>query len=183
MNGSTLGRSLRRFRRLQGIKQTHLAELLGISQGSLSRWESGTHQPDPAMQARIENVIAATTSSRSDAALKRLIETSPLRIHLICDTTHRLLAASPARGASWRGDVASYIGTSLWRFASPEIERAEQGLVDQGWFERPFQNIRFRTGPNRSAAIAITPGLMEWESILLADGRVGRLTTSVVADA
>lgn len=41
-----IGRALRRFRRLNAIKQGHFAELLGVSQASVSRWESGTHEPE-----------------------------------------------------------------------------------------------------------------------------------------
>jgi transcriptional regulator with XRE-family HTH domain len=177
----SLGRNLRRFRRLQGIKQSHLAEMLGVSQGSVSRWESGLHEPDEAAQARIEALIAARADGRGDAALKRLILSSPLRIHLVCDATHRLLAASPGRAAAWRADVGAYLGTSLWRHASAEIIAAEGGLAARGWFERPFQTCRFRTGPNDSPAIVITPGMMEWETIPLSDGRVGRLTSAVEA--
>lgn len=183
MDGGAIGRSLCRFRRLQGIKQSHLAERLGVSQGSVSRWESGTHTPDPAMQARIEDLIAAGADSRGDAALKRLIATSPLRIHLVCDATHRLLSVSPARARAWRADVGCHIGTSLWRYASPEIIAAEDGLIEKGWFERPFQRLRFHTGPNGSNTIIISAGLMEWESIPLADGRIGRLTTALPSDA
>lgn len=183
MDPASIGRSLRRFRRLQGIKQSHLAECLGVSQGSVSRWESGTHAPDPAVQARIESLIAAHTTSHADATLKRLIESSSLRVHLICDATHRLLAASPARAAGWQTDVGGYIGTSLWPYASPEIITAEASLAGRGWFERAFQKLRFHTGPNRSSTIVIAEGMMEWESIPLADGRVGRLTSSVAGYA
>jgi transcriptional regulator with XRE-family HTH domain len=175
----SLGRNLRRFRRLQSIKQSHMAELLGVSQGSVSRWESGQHIPDDAALQRIEALIAARADSRGDAALKRLILSSPLRIHLVCDATHRLLAVSPGRAAAWRADIGAHLGTSLWRHASPEIIEAEGGLAARGWFERPFQTCRFHTGANTSQTIVITPGVMEWESIPLADGRVGRLTTAI----
>jgi transcriptional regulator with XRE-family HTH domain len=175
----TLGQRLRRFRRLQGIKQNHLAQMLGVSQGNVSRWESGAHSPDPVAQRRIEDVISARTDSKGDAALKRLIATSSLRIHLVCDATHRLLAVSPNKAASWRVNVDAYVGTSLWRYASQEIIQAEQGLAALGWFERPFQSFRFYTGANSSSSVIITPGLIAWETVLLSDGRVGRLTTAI----
>lgn len=183
MDAVAVGRSLRGFRRLQGIKQSHLADLLGVAQGSVSRWESGTHAPDVAMQVRIETLIAARADGHGDAALKRLIATSSLRIHLVCDATHQLLAVSPARAKAWRTDAGSHIGTSLWRYASPEIIAAEEGLAKRGWFEQPFQCLRFRTGPNASTTIVISAGLMEWENISLADGRIGRLTTALPPDA
>ncbi|WP_343611448.1 helix-turn-helix transcriptional regulator [Novosphingobium sp.] len=175
----SLGRALRRFRRLHAIKQTHLAEMLGVSQGSVSRWESGTHQPDPAQHDRLLDLMAARADAVGDAALKRLIATSTARVHLVCDVTHRLLAVSPARAASWGGDVGAYMDRSLWRFATPEIVEAQEGLATQGWFERPFGTKRFRTSANGSNTISIQPGIMMWESLPLADGRVGRLTTAL----
>ena len=42
MNAIEQGRALRRLRLLKGIKQSHLAELLGVDQASISRWERGS---------------------------------------------------------------------------------------------------------------------------------------------
>ncbi|WP_371350758.1 helix-turn-helix domain-containing protein, partial [Salmonella sp. M265] len=39
---SSLGPALRRWRLLHRVKQTHAAELLGVAQSTISRWESGT---------------------------------------------------------------------------------------------------------------------------------------------
>ncbi len=174
-----IGRALRRFRRLNGIKQGHFAELLAVSQGSVSRWESGTHEPDALHREKIAALIAAHTGDDTDAALKTLVETSSQAVHLICDATHRLLAASPTRAASWNAGIRDYVGTSLWRFASREIIIAEDGLGAAGWFERPFQTVDFDTGGNGSAEIPVCPGRMRWETIPLSGGRTGRLTTTI----
>ncbi|QNQ08705.1 helix-turn-helix domain-containing protein [Sphingomonas alpina] len=174
-----VGRALRRFRRLNGIKQGHAAELLGVSQGSISRWESGAHEPEACHRDRIIEWIAAQANNDADAALKRLVASSTLPVHLVCDATHRLLAASPARAASWAASADELIGQSLWRFASPEIVMAEESLYDRGWFDRPCQQLRFLTGANHSAIVEVLPSLMEWETIPLADGRTGRLTTTI----
>lgn len=174
-----VGRALRRFRRLNGIKQGHFAELLAVSQGSVSRWESGTHEPDAPHREKIAALIAAHTGNDADAALKKLVETSSQAVYLICDATHRLLAASPTRAESWNAGAGAYIGTSLWRFASREIITAEEGLDAAGWFERPFQTLDFDTGSNGSAEIPVCPGQMRWETIPLSGGRIGRLTTTI----
>lgn len=174
-----VGRALRRYRRLKGIKQGHVAELLAVSQGSVSRWESGTHEPEAHHRDRIIDMIGAFADSDADAALKRLVATSSLAVHLICDTTHRLLVASPARARWWKAGANSYVGSSLWRFASPEIVEAEDSLAGCGWFDRPYQTLSFRTGSNNSLEIPVRPSLMRWETLPLSDGRIGRLTTTI----
>jgi len=174
-----IGRALLRFRRLNGIKQEHLAELLSVSQGSISRWEGGMHAPEGPNRDRIAALIAAHADNDGDSALKRLITTSSLAVHLVCDATHILLAASPSRAAAFAGGATPYIGTSLWRYASPEIFEAEARLADSSWFDRPFQVFSFRTGDNGSDDIPVRPSAVRWESIPLADGRVGRVTTTL----
>lgn len=175
----SIGLALRRFRRLNAIKQGHAAELLGVSQGSVSRWESGAHDPDVSHREKIAAFIAASTGSDADAALKRLVETSSQEVHLICDATHRLLAASASRAASWNADARTYVGTSLWRFATCEIMLAEERLGETDWFERPFQTLDLRTGGNGSAEIPVRPGRIRWETIPLSGGCTGRLTTTI----
>jgi transcriptional regulator with XRE-family HTH domain len=174
-----VGRALLRFRRLNAIKQGHAAELLGVSQGSVSRWESGTHEPDEESRARIVALIGAKASRQADAVLKQLVQSSALPVHLVCDSTHVLLAASPAREASWKAETDVYLGQSLWRFASREIVEAEQGLASRGWFDSPFQSLRFWTGDNMNDELRVLPSHMQWDTIPLSDGRIGRLTTTV----
>src|SRR5215475_582987 len=107
------GRTLRRWRRLRGVKQSHAAELLGVTQATLSRWERGYHRiPEPAI-ARLSRLLSAPLDSSADAGLRRLVESSALPVHLICDLSHRLLTASPARIASWAVDLAELQGRSL----------------------------------------------------------------------
>lgn len=174
-----IGSALRRFRRLNMVKQGAVAEMLGVSQGCVSRWESGTHRPDPAQRDRIVQLISASSGNDRDAALKRLVECSRRPVHLICDSTHRLLAASRSRASSWRTDLSELIGNSLWPFASPEIAAAESGLLDSGWFDRPWQNLELHTGSNGRSDVPVPPGRVLWETLPLADGRVGRLVTTI----
>ena len=161
------------------MKQGHSAELLRVSQATVSRWESGELQPDAHHRSCIEALIRANADTDSDAALRRLILTSSQAVHLVCDATHELLVASPKRAASWRVDAEQYVGTSLWRFASEEIVRAEMSLDGLGWFERPFQRYSFETGDNGSDEIPVRPSLMQWETLPMSDGRIGRLTTTL----
>lgn len=179
INDLPIGRALLRFRRLNGIKQGHAAELLSVSQGSVSRWEGGTHAPDQVNRDRIAELIAAHANNDADAALTRLVTSSTLAVHLVCDATHTLLAASASRSASFAGGAEAFLGKSLWRFASPAILAAEAGLSDAGWFDRPLQMLSFLTDDNGSDDVPVRTSLVRWETIPLADGRVGRLTTTL----
>jgi transcriptional regulator with XRE-family HTH domain len=173
------GRALRRWRRLRGVKQSHAAELFGITQATLSRWERGHHRPPEDAARKLTTLLAAPLESSGDAALRRLVESSTLPVHLICDLTHRLLAASPMRLADWTADAAELRGRSLWRFASDEIRQAESRLGDLGWFDEGTTELRFWTGANHDPVVPIEPGILVWERLTLSDGTLARLVTTL----
>ena len=129
------GRALRRWRRLRGVKQSHAAELFGVTQATLSRWERGHHRLPDGRARKLSRLLAAPLNSAADAGLRRLVESSALPVHLICDLSHRLLAASPARFAEWTADAAELRGVSLWAFATDEIRAAEGRLGELGWYD------------------------------------------------
>ena len=114
-----------------------------------------------------------------DSALKRLVESSAGKVHLICDRTHRLLAASPARQAEWRAPLATFLGRSLLPYASAEIATAENSLEGIGWHEGHVNTLHVRTGMNSDPLLPIAPGHVLWERIALADGSTGRLVTTL----
>ena len=173
------GRALRRWRRLRGVKQSHAAELFGVTQATLSRWERGHHRlPDRAAH-RLTRLLAAPLDSSADAGVRRLVESSALPVHLICDLTHRLLAASPARFAEWTADAAALRGTSLWRFATDEIQQAEGRLGEMGWYDEGMTELRFWTSDNHDPMVRIVPGILAWERLTLSDGTLARLVTTV----
>lgn len=169
---------LRHLRRLAGMKQLHLADLMGVTQPTVSRWENGTLPLTVEQTRTLQEIFAARPDPAQDAALKRLVETSMAPVHLICDRTHRLLAASPARAADWRADPADYLGRSLLVYASDEILAAEARLNDMGWHDGELASLAFDTGANDDLDIPIRPGPMLWERVRLSDGSAGRLVTS-----
>lgn len=174
------GLALKRWRRLRGVKQSHAAELFGVTQATLSRWERGHHQLPAAAQRKLEHVLRAPLDSAADAALRRLVEASALPTHLVCDLTHRLLAASPARLADWTADMAELRGQSLWPFATDEIRAAEGRLGELGWYDEAVSEVSFWTGANDSPIVPIHPGILLWERLQLGDGTLARLATTVV---
>jgi hypothetical protein len=100
-------------------------------------------------------------------------------VHLICDLSHRLLAASPARLATWSADAAELRGRSLWRYATDEIRSAEGQLGELGWYDDGTARLSFWTGSNDSPVVPIDPGILVWERLQLSDGTLARLVTSV----
>ncbi len=170
--------TLKRLRLLRGMKQDHLADLLGVTQSTVSRWERGdlAWSDDHAEQARI---LLGTPAPGNDAMLRRLVESSTLEVHLICDLSHRLLAASPARQARWRVSPDDLHGTPLLRFASAEILVAEAELPALGWHDGALATLTIQTGANSSDDVPIRPGTLLWERSWLSDGSPVRLVTTV----
>ncbi len=177
-----LARVLRRTRLLRGMKQSHLAELLSVTQATVCRWERGTHRPSEAQMPAVMAFIAAPSAPVRDAALKRLVESSVRRVHLICDATHQLLAASAAREADWGVPASTLLGRTLWPFASPEIRAAESRLEALGWFEASAPAITFHTDAIPNPVVPIVPGLVLWERVRLEDGEEARLVSTLSAD-
>ena len=173
------GHALRRWRRLRGVKQSHAAELLGVTQATLSRWERGHHRLPEAAERKLAQLLRAPLDSAGDAGLRRLVEGSALSVHLICDLSHRLLAASAPRVINWAADLAEMRGRSLWRFATEEIRAAESRLGELGWYDDGTTELRFWTGANRDPLVPIEPSLLVWERLTLSDGTLARLVTTV----
>ena len=172
-------RALRRWRRLRGVKQSHAAELFGVTQATFSRWERGHHRIPDSATRQLSQLLAAPLDSAGDAGLRRLVETSALSVHLICDLTHRLLADSQPRLTEWKADAAAFRGASLWGFATHEIRIAESRLAGIGWYDDGATALRLWTGANNDPLVPIRPGVLLWERLQLCDGTLARLVTTV----
>lgn len=174
------GAWIRRLRILRGMKQEHLAELLEVSQPTLSRLERGLLQPTGQQIGKLEHHLLRPNQS-ADRILARLVNSSTSRVHLIDDRTHHPLAASPSRWREWQLEPPEALGKSLLVYASPEIEAAERSLNSIGWFDDVVAEMEFATGANCDREVPISAGTVRWERLLLADGRAVRLTTSLPA--
>lgn len=174
-----LGPSLRAWRLARRIKQGHAAELLGVSQATVSRWESGRQPPAEAEAMALARLLAARPTSAADRELARLVSQSRRPLHLVCDLTHTLLAASPARRRDMAADPETLMGHSLWRHASAEIVALEERLEALGWYEPAAVPIEAWTGANRSAALAIRPGRFRITRFQLSCGGFARLVETL----
>lgn len=178
-----IGPVLRRLRTVRRIKQQTVAEIAGVTQATVSRWESGALNPSDAQMRRLRPLLETANDLESDQGLKRLIRASPLAVHLICDVTHRLLAASPHREAEWQRSANSLAGQSLFRFATDEIRHAEARLDGLGWFDGRVSGAVFWTGAGISGLpLRIQQGHCVWERLTLNDGSPVRLVTTLLPD-
>lgn len=169
---------LRRLRVLKGLKQSHLAELLGVTQTTVSRWESGALPLSDDQWRRARRLLDAPDLAQ-DGILKRLVESSALSQHLICDRSHALLAVSPSREGAWRAEPGELIGQPLLVYASPEILAAEAALDAMGWHDGEVSRLEVATGANDSHVVPIVAGRLIWERLILSDGRAARLVTTL----
>lgn len=176
----SLRHALRRWRVLHRVKQAHAAEMFGVAQSTISRWESGTLAFEPAEARKVEALVAARQTSSGDAALRQLIEESPRAIHLVCDVSHRLLACSALRTASFGVSENELRGRSLWRYSTAEVMAQEACLDTFGWHDVPVPpSVEFEAGDNGSELVPIRPGTCRWTRVALSDGTCARLVETL----
>ncbi len=174
-----LGRSLRMWRSLRRLKQSALADQIGVSQASISRWESGRAALTLPEQQIVRSLMAARLDSAADFALGRMVRGSSAPMHLVCDLSHRLLAMSPARERRCRLSEADLMGKALWTFATPQIVEHEGRLDEMGWYEPAPDAIEFDTEAAPNQAMPIDSSRMRWVRLQLSDGSYVRLTETV----
>lgn len=175
------GARLRRLRRACGIKQAYVAQLVGIDQATVSRWERGETKPDYLLAQDVLRALSLNTTN--DSTLRRLVESSSLTVHLIGDVDHILLAASPSRIAEWNIPAKKLIGQSVWGAASPAIYAAEASLETLGWWEQAQPDpVEVELESYNSGFLPIIPGKMLWERVWLSDGRPARLCTLLLTN-
>lgn len=171
-----LGPALRRWRMLNRIKQSHAAEVLGVNQSTISRWEIGEQDMSSVQRARLVELLGARLTSAADLALRRLVQHHHGGAHLICDIDHRLLALSPSRQAEFGCDASELMGVSLYPFITEELARVEDALEEVGWYDIPCPpELIAETGANGSAMVPIVPGRCRLTRMLLSDGTAARL--------
>ena len=174
-----LGRSLRLWRSLRRLKQTALADLIGVSQTTVSRWESGQAAPSVEEQQQLRTLMAAKLDSAADFALGRLVRSAHTPMHLVCDFSHRLLALSRPREVHCRVPGSELMGSALWRYATPQIVAQEAKLDELGWYEPGPEAVEFDTEARDDPVMPIERSRMRWIRMQLSDGSFVRLTESV----
>ncbi|WP_171129777.1 MULTISPECIES: helix-turn-helix transcriptional regulator [unclassified Ruegeria] len=170
------GKRLKRVRRSIGLKQSALAQAMGVNQTTVSRWESGSLTPSAAAQRAVFRACGGT--QMEDTALKRLVMHSSQCLHLVEETSHRCLAYSTGRARDWKTSQSALLGVPLWQFATEEIQKAEAELEEEGWWDLQMPKPKaFQTSEAVHDCIRISAGQILWERLYLSDGTPVRLVS------
>ena len=87
-----LSAGLWEYRKRNRLKQSALAEHLGVNQSTLSRWERGQFEPNLRQRALIKDLLHAPT--QDDRALVATVKHAPGITLLLCGENAALVAAS-----------------------------------------------------------------------------------------
>ena len=60
MNQEKIGKFIGEVRKEKGLKQAELAEMLGVTSKTVSRWETGKYMPDLSLFTDISNILGVT---------------------------------------------------------------------------------------------------------------------------
>lgn len=101
-NDIPFAQKLRSWRRLSGMKQLALADMLGVSQAAVSYWETGRDRPSPDLMKRISDMISRT--GLDEVVLERVFTQRQPGIMALYDFEGiRFMAASRGYQALWPG--------------------------------------------------------------------------------
>lgn len=145
--------SIRRLRQSNGWKQAVLAELLGVDQATVSRWERGLQTPEVTMRRKLVELMRSRVPEMDRLPLVS-IQTSP-NPAIAFDRSLRVLALSaPA------ADLLAIEGETLAGAAlSSDFQRALERADHHGLWRGDVAAMRFavRLGDARHAEMVWTP--------------------------
>ncbi|MCY1315164.1 Helix-turn-helix domain protein [compost metagenome] len=161
---------LRRYRKARGFTQAALAELLGVEQATVSRWECGTHEPELGVQRRLRDMIYGRGPG-SDHFIYSSVSHSPFAVKLATKSAKNIAASRLA--ADFHGVVASSLGSADYRpFFTEELESNWGRAVEMGFFAGELISVQVY---NRWMPLCGSPAkacMSYWTPARLSDGEI-----------
>jgi|GEM_PF-2268963 len=164
------GAEIRRFRRLRAVKQAALAEMLGVDQATVSRWEGNRQAPDLGMQKRLRALMQGT-GTQDEALLRHWVETAVGETALL-DAARTLVAASATFLARHGLDIPPPKNLSMAGAFSDELERAWWYAVERGFFEGEVASVTVVAPLRLLSGEATLPSRSVWVPVVLPHGDV-----------
>lgn len=153
------------------MKQATLAELVGVDQATVSRWERGRQSPDLGMQQRLRDLMRRI-DPREEVLLKHWINAS-VGFTVLCDDHRIIRAASPSYCQIHGVSPAEVLGLSTIPAFTAELEQVLWKVVERGFFEGDVASVTIAERVNAlSGRERNIPGLSVWTPIPLSDGQI-----------
>jgi DNA-binding XRE family transcriptional regulator len=164
---------LRRFRRQRALKQVALADMLGVDQATVSRWESGRQSPDLGMQRRLRSLMQQA-GPRQEVLLRHWIDTA-VGFTSLTDENRVAVAASPSFCAYHGVDASDLVGMSTVPAFTEELEQLWGIAVDHGFLEGDIASVTAVSRANLLSGKERNVGTIAvWTPIPLNDGQILR---------
>lgn len=162
-------RHIREYRLLHGLKQSALAERLGVDQATISRWERGLQQPDLAVQRKLRALVGLDSEVPA-AVLDRVVRHSINHMVLLNETLH-IQAASQRFAEMLDLRLDQIESRHLDEWLAPEtrhmLDRAiADGLLEGRMLAAQFPARLVRLGNGDIHAIQV------WHPFRLVDGAI-----------
>lgn len=178
---------IRRLRRLKGLKQAALADLISVDQSTISRWENGDVLPDTRMQQRLQALLYDVRVDES--LLKHAIGTA-IGEAVLSNWDRVIVGASASYSIGHGLSQRDIIGRSARPMYTEESEAIRRLVYDYGFYRGEVASItaiaRANTLSghchNRLTKAVWTPVRLSDGEILLRSERI-TLAENHVADA
>jgi transcriptional regulator with XRE-family HTH domain len=161
---------LRRYRRVHGLTQVVLAEILNVEQATISRWERGVHEPDLSVQRRLRDLICGPSFNSEEFQLK-VIGRSPFAVK-VANKQARNLAASLG-AASLHGVSRDVLARADYRPYFSDILREQWDSARRlGFFAGDLCSVQVHTIWRPLNGFDFKYGISYWTPFRLSDGEI-----------
>lgn len=150
-----------------------MADLIGVDQATVSRWETGRQMPDLSMQRRLRDLMRRM-DPREEVLLKHWINAS-VGYTVLCDDRRIVRAASPSYCSIHGVSATEVLGASTVPVFTAELEQALWTAVEHGFFEGDVASLTVvGTMNHMSGRERNIGGISVWTPVPLTDGTILR---------
>jgi DNA-binding transcriptional regulator YiaG len=120
------GRNLRSIRRSHGLTQNQLADLIGVAQPNISRWESGFDEASPRCREKLVSIFL-NKSGRMDRFVEHFALSDPdVNVFSVAGDEMKFLHVSPSSAHILQVENNELVGSKI------------SNLMDRGWLKSVF---------------------------------------------